>query len=89
MSIFRVPPKDANSKFLRNTAIQTTCYPNLHHIMFIHHCQKTEAKNLVDGSCRKNWITSTTLCSEPTLHDVMWLHFAPHLSYGFYCLVKW
>jgi len=29
-----------------------------------------------------------TLCSEPTLHDVMLLHFAPQLSYGFYYLVK-
>jgi len=29
-----------------------------------------------------------TLCSEPTLHDVMLLHFAADLSYGFYCLVK-
>ena len=29
-----------------------------------------------------------TLCSEPTLHDVMLLHFATHLSYGFYYLVK-
>ena len=30
---------DANSKFLRNTGTQTTCYPNLHHIMFIHQCE--------------------------------------------------
>ena len=29
-----------------------------------------------------------TFCSEPTLHDIMLLHFAPHLSYGLYCLVK-
>jgi hypothetical protein len=29
-----------------------------------------------------------TLCSEPTLHDVMSLHFAPHLSYSFYYLIK-
>ena len=29
-----------------------------------------------------------TLCSEPTVHDVMLLHFAPHLSYGFYYLAK-
>jgi len=30
-----------------------------------------------------------TLCSELTWHDVMSLHFAPHLSYAFYCLIKW
>ena len=82
-----VPPEDANSKFLWNTATQTTCYPTLHHIMFTHHCE-TEAKNIAEGSCRKNWITRTTLCSEQTLHDVMLLYFAPHLSYGFYCLIK-
>jgi len=29
------------------------------------------------------------LGSEPTPHDVMLLHFAPLLSYGLYCLVKW
>ena len=29
-----------------------------------------------------------TLCSEPILHDVMSLHFATHLSYGFYYLIK-
>jgi len=29
-----------------------------------------------------------TLCSESTLHHVMSMHFAPHLSYGFYCLIK-
>jgi len=28
------------------------------------------------------------LCSEPTLHKVMSLHFAPHLSYSFYYLIK-
>ena len=71
------------------TLLSRPRYPNLHHIMFIHNCEKLKQKNPVDGSCRKNWITSTTLCSEPTLHDVMSLHFAPHLSYGFYWLVKW
>ena len=50
---------------------------------------KTWRKNLVDGSCRKIWITSTTVCSEATLHDVMLLHVAPHLSYCIHCLVKW
>ena len=55
--------------------------------LFTHHCE-TEAKNIAEGSCRKNWITRTTLCSEQTLHDVMLLYFAPHLSYGFYCLIK-
>jgi hypothetical protein len=29
------------SKFLWNTAIQITCYPNLNHIMYIHHCETT------------------------------------------------
>ena len=49
---------------------------------------KNWSKNLLDGSCTKKWIASTTLCSEPMLHDIMLLHFAPHLSYGLYCLVK-
>jgi len=49
---------------------------------------KNWSKKLLDGSCKKKWIASTTLHSEPTLHDIMLLHFAPHLSYGFYCLVK-
>ena len=44
ISIFRVPPEDANSKFLRNTATQTTCYPKLDNIMFIHHCEKMKQK---------------------------------------------
>jgi len=44
ISIFRVPPQHANSKVLRNTATQATCYPNLHHIMFIHHCEKLKQK---------------------------------------------
>jgi hypothetical protein len=44
ISIFRVPPEDANSKFLRNTATQTTHYPNLHNIMFIHHCENLKKK---------------------------------------------
>ena len=42
--IFRVPPEDANSIFLWNTANQTTCYPNLDNIMFIHHCEKLKQK---------------------------------------------
>jgi len=53
ISIFRVPPEDANSKFLRNTATQTTCYPNLDNMMFMHHCKKNETKK-GDGSYRKN-----------------------------------
>jgi len=44
ISIFRVPPEDANSKFLCNTATQTTYHPNLHHIMFIHHCENLKQK---------------------------------------------
>ena len=84
-SNFRVhPPEDANSNLLRNTATQITRYSNLDHIMFIHHYE-----NLKQKTCRKNWITCTTLYSEPTLYDVMLLHFAPHLSYGVYCIVKW
>jgi len=43
-SIFRVPPEDAKSIFFWNTASQTTCYPNLHHIMIIHQCEKLKQK---------------------------------------------
>jgi len=43
-SIFRTPPEDGKSNLLRNTATQITCYPNLHHIMFIHHCEKLKQK---------------------------------------------
>ena len=35
-----VSPQNANSNLLWNTATQITCYPNLHHITFIHHCEK-------------------------------------------------
>jgi hypothetical protein len=31
--IFRKPPEDVNCKFLRNTATQIICYPNLDHII--------------------------------------------------------
>ena len=88
ISNFIVPPEDANSKFLWNTATQTTCYPNLHHNMFIHQCEKWSKKP-------SRWFMQEklnykyTLCSEPTLHDVMLLHFAPHLSYSFHRFVKW
>jgi hypothetical protein len=90
----RLPPSSEHilrmqTVIYAETLLHTSRYPNPHHIIFIQHCKKTEAKNTVDGSCKKNWITSTTLCSEPTLHDVMLLHFAPYLSYSFYCLVKW
>jgi len=44
ISNFRVPPEDANSKFVWNTATQTTCYPDLHHIMFIRYCEKLNYK---------------------------------------------
>jgi hypothetical protein len=50
---------------------------------------KTWSKKPSGWFMQENWITSTTLCSEPTLHDVMLLHFAPQLIYGIYCLVKW
>ena len=43
-SIFRVPPEDANRKFLWNTATLITRYPNLDHIMFIHHCDNLKQK---------------------------------------------
>jgi len=43
--IFRTRPEDATSKWVENTATQTTCYPNLHHIMFIHYCEKLKQKN--------------------------------------------
>jgi len=43
ISIFRVPPEDANSKFLSNTATQTTCYPNIENT-FIYHCEKLKQR---------------------------------------------
>jgi len=50
---------------------------------------KKWSQKLVDGSYKKNWIMSTTLSSEPTLHDVMSLYFATYLNYGFHYLVRW
>jgi hypothetical protein len=44
-SIFRKHPEDANSKFLWNTAIHITCYPNLDHIMFIRFCENAKKKS--------------------------------------------
>ena len=38
---------------------------------------------------QENLIYKYHISSEPTLHDVMLLHFAPQLSYCIYCLVKW
>jgi hypothetical protein len=38
-SIFRQPPEDASSIFLRNTAPQSTCYFNPDHFLFLHHCE--------------------------------------------------
>jgi hypothetical protein len=32
-------PQNRSSIFLWNTATQTTCKPNLDHIMFLHHCE--------------------------------------------------
>jgi hypothetical protein len=46
-SIFRKPPEEANSKVLWNTATQITCYRNIDHIVFIHHC---ETKNRPSNS---------------------------------------
>jgi len=55
--IFRTTSEDATSNFLWNTTNQTTCYPIVHHISFIHnsenlkqnkqwivHARKTELK---------------------------------------------
>jgi hypothetical protein len=39
-SVFRKPHEDEHRNFFWNTATQITCYPNLDHIMFIHHCEK-------------------------------------------------
>ena len=50
---------------------------------------KTWSKNPSGWFMQEKLNYQYTLCSEPTLHDVMLLHFAPHLSYGFYCLIKW
>jgi len=43
-SVFRKPPEDTNSKFLRNTATQITCCTNLDHIMLILHCENLMEK---------------------------------------------
>jgi hypothetical protein len=40
ISIFSHPPEDTSSILLSNTAPKTTCYSNLDHIMFLHHCEK-------------------------------------------------
>ena len=39
-----VSPQNTNSNLLWNTATQITCYPNLRHITFIHHCEKSKQK---------------------------------------------
>jgi len=89
ISIFRMPPEDANSKFLRNTATQTTCYRNLHHIVYSQ-LWKTEAKK------PSGWFMQEKLNYK--YHIMFWTNiawcnvaalFALHLRYGFYCLVKW
>ena len=49
-SIFRQPPEDTGSIFLRNTATQTTCYSNLDRIMFLHHW-----KNLKQRTSKYKW----------------------------------
>jgi hypothetical protein len=70
----RLPPSSVWFLKMQTVIHSETLLPRPHVILtyttlFIHH-RKTEAKNTVDGSCKKNWITSTTLCSEPTVHDV-------------------
>ena len=68
-SIFRTHPEDANSNLFWNTATQTTNSPNLHHIMFIHHCETPKRKH--SGLFMEEKVNySTTLCSEQTVHDV-------------------
>jgi len=68
-SIFRTPPEDANSNLLWNTATQTTSFPNLHHIMCIHHCVTPKQKN--SGWFMEEKVNySTTLCSDQVVHDV-------------------
>jgi hypothetical protein len=44
--IFWQPPEDANSIFLWNTATQTTCYSNLHHIMLLQLCKNLQSRTL-------------------------------------------
>jgi hypothetical protein len=38
-SIFKQPPEDTTSIFLRNTAPQNACNFNLDHIMFLYFCE--------------------------------------------------
>ena len=93
-TIFRQPPVDASNIFLWNTAPQTTCYSNLDHTMFLHHCENLsyELWNIidksVDGSCWENWMTSTTLFSLQTQY-LMQQCFASLLCYSLFYFRKW
>jgi len=94
ISIFRQSPGDTSSIFLWNTAPQTTWYCTLDHIIFLHHW-KTWSKELrnisdksVDGSCRENWMTSSTLFSLP-MQYLMLQCFAPLLCYSLFYFPKW
>ena len=84
-SIFRTPPEDANSNLLWNTATQTTSSPNLHHIIFIHHCEKLKQKT--------QWMVHGGK-TELQYHIVFWTHSAwwmwLHCSELWFVLpVKW
>ena len=48
ISIFRVTPEDANRNLHSSeTLLPRPCYPNLHHIMFIHHFENLKQKTLL------------------------------------------
>ena len=64
ISIFRVPPEDGNSKFLWNTATQTTCYPNLHPLCLFT-TVKTWSKKPSAWFMQEKLNYKNTLCSEP------------------------
>jgi hypothetical protein len=87
-SICRAPPEDATSSLLSNTTTQITCYPILHHIMFIHHREKLKQ--------RTQWMVHAGKTELQVPHYVltntawcMLLHFDPLLCYSVYCIIKW
>ena len=78
ISTFGVPPEDTNSKFLWNTA-------NLYLFTNV----KTWGKRTSGWFMHEKLNYKYHISSEPNLHEVILLHFVPHLSYGICCLVKW
>ena len=46
-NFFRQAPKDSSSIVLWNNATKTTCYSNLYHIMFLHHCEKLKSRTSI------------------------------------------